>query len=598
MSETMAPAPRGRGRRLLDRVVMTLGWMSLLFTTSTILLLVIAGLRGERMPSQVILELDLERGVIENVPQDPIAAILRRDDLTLRTIVDALKRAEDDDRVLGVIARVGAGTLGMAQVEEIRAAVLSFRETGKPTVVFAETFGEFGPGRSDYYLATAFDEIHLQPSGDVGLAGLISEQPFLAGAFELAGVEPQMGARHEFKDAMNLFTEESMTEPQREATLRVLTSMYDNLVDGISSGRGLEPEEVRRLIDEGPYFGEETVRAGLVDQMSYRDEVYDSLRVRLGGELLYAQNYLSMVGERARGPTVALIYGTGTIQRGESQMDPLVGGAVMGSETVARAFRDAIDDDDVEAIVFRVDSPGGSYVASDAIWRETLRARNAGKPVVVSMGNVAGSGGYFVAAAADHIVAQPSTITGSIGVVAGKMVIEELSGKLGVTWDDVQVGGNATMWSSVQEFSPAEWDRFQAGLDRVYDDFTSKVAQGRGLSSDSTNAIARGRIWTGRDALALGLVDALGGLDLAIDHAKGLAGVAEDQSFQIRVYPRERSLIEMLITPGRRSSEASVLESLVTAGALTRSIVARFGDLGLVLSPPGVLVTPNVPSVR
>jgi protease IV len=599
MNENARPSWKDRGRRLLNRILVVLGTMTLFSMISMVVLLLIGGIWGERMPAQAILELDLEKGVIESVPEDAFGAFLRRNDLTLRTVVEALKRAETDDRVKGVVAKVGSGALGLAQVEEVRAAITSFRATGKPALIFAETFGEFAPGRTDYYLATAFDEIHLQPSGDVGLAGLISEQPFLAGTFELAGVEPQMDGRHEFKDALNLFTEEEMTEPQREATLRVLTSIYDNLVGGIASGRGLAADEVRRLIDNGPYFGQEAVRAGLVDRLSYRDEVYDSLQARVGGEFLYAQNYLSMVGgPHERGPTVALIYGTGTIQRGESQVDPMVGGAVMGSETVTRAFREAIESDDVEAILFRVDSPGGSYVASDAIWRETLRARNAGKPVVVSMGNVAGSGGYFVAAGADRIVAQPSTITGSIGVFGGKMLIDELSEKVGVTWDDVRVGGNATMWSNVREFSPAEWERLQYGLDRIYDDFTAKVASGRGLSRDSTHAIARGRIWTGADAVELGLIDRLGGYDVALDLVKELAGVAPDQSVRIRVYPRERSIVEMLLAPRPSSSQPTALEAIATAGALVRMVATSARELGIFLNPPGVLTVPHAPAVR
>jgi protease IV len=588
----MADNQPSRIRRFVNRAFTVLG----MTTFALIVLLLVTALvaRGDRVPRQVILELDLEGGLIENVPPDPIGAILRRDQLTVRDAVEALKRGETDDRVRGLVARVGSGGIGMAQVEELRAAVASFREAGKPAILFSETFGEFSPGRSDYYLATAFEEVHLQPSGDVGLAGFISEVPFLAGAFDRFGVQPQMDARHEYKDALNIFTENQMTPPQREATARVLSSLYENLVAGIAAGRRLEPGQVRRLIDEGPYFGEEAVRAGLVDRLSYRDEVYDSLRARVGGEFLFAQHYLRRAGRpHRRGPEVALIYGTGAVMRGESEVSPLVGGAVMGAETVTRAFREAIESDRVRAIVFRVDSPGGSYVASDAIWRETVRAREAGKPVIVSMGNVAGSGGYFVAMGADRIVAQPSTITGSIGVYGGKMLIGGLSESLGITWDDVRVGGNATMWSVVEEYSPSEWARLQTSLDRIYADFTGKVAQGRGLSTDSAHAVARGRIWSGADALRLGLVDELGGFDVALRLARELAGIGPEESIRLAVYPRERTILEMLVRPRASSSYPTAFASAFRVVAAMDPLLRQIEELGL-LRPVGVLTMPPI----
>jgi protease-4 len=596
----MTEDEKKRGRAWLwgSRILMGIGAMTLaLFVMVVILPLLF--FRGEPVPSRVILELDLERGIVENVPQDPVNSLLGRNTLTVRDAVEALERAKTDDRVRGLITRVGASGIGMAQAEELRAAVVSFRESGKPTVAFAETFGEFGSGNTDYYLASAFEEIHLQPSGDVGLTGLIVETPFIAQMLEDVGVEPRMGHRYEYKDAVNLFTEEQMTDPQREATTRVLTSMYENLIAGIATGRGLSQGEVTRLIDGGPYLGEEALRADLVDQLSYRDETYDGLRERLGGgDFLYAQHYLGRAGRpHSSGPQIALIYGTGAVQTGASEINPLAGGTVMGSETITRAFRDATESDAVRAIVFRVDSPGGSYVGSDAIWRETVRAREAGKPVIVSMGSVAGSGGYFVAMGADRIVAQPSTITGSIGVYAGKMLIDELSAKLGVTWDNVQVGENATMWSLVEDYSPEEWARVEAALDRIYGDFTAKAARGRGLSPDSIHALGRGRIWTGADAQRLGLVDDLGGLDLALARAKEAAGIDPDQEVTLRVFPRERSLLEMFLEPESSSSYPAAFAEVAAVARGLAAIVDELGYTGLRLNR-GALSMPEVPRVR
>ncbi len=595
MTESKSP---GRYRRVLTRVLAVIGG----FSVAVFLLLVLLPLvffRGTPVPGRVILELDLSGGLIEHIPEDPIGAILGRNEMTVRDAVDALKRAETDNRVQGLLARVGAGNLSMPQVEELRGAIESFRATGKPAIAFAETFGEFSSGRGDYYFATAFEEIHLQPSGDVGLVGLIAEVPFLAQALDRIGVEPQMGYRYEYKDAVNLFTEEQMTDPQRVATERVLISMYDNLVAGIASGRNLEPAEVRRLIDTGPHYGREALDAGLVDHLSYRDEVYDSLRARVGGgEYLYAQRYLERAGRpHNRGPQIALIYGTGAVQTGSSQTVPLGGATIMGSETVTRAFRAAAESDRVRAILFRVDSPGGSYVASDAIWRETIRAREAGKPVIVSMGSVAGSGGYYVAMGADRIVAHPSTITGSIGVYGGKMVVDELSSKLGVTWDDVRVGGNATTWSVVQGYSPEERARLEAGLDRIYLDFTTKAAEGRGLSRDSVHSLARGRIWTGADAVRLGLVDELGGLDAALRLAKEAAGIEPDEQVTLQLFPRERNLMQILFEPSSSSSYPATFAGIAALMEFADRTVSQLASMG-VLGPRGSLTMPAVPAVR
>jgi protease IV len=582
-----------RVRRFFSRTLMVMGALTLLFV-SIVLIALLFG-RGERVPSRVVLELDLEQGLVEYVPDDPIAAALARDQLSIRDVVEALHRATMDDRVVALVARVGAGELGLAQVEEIRDAVTAFRASGKPTILFSETFGEFASGQGGYYLATAFEEVYLQPSGDVGLAGLISLNPFFSGTLEQLGVEVRMDNRYEYKNALNIFTETEMTEPHREAVEAVLRSSYENIVAGISTGRGMTRDEARQVIDNGPYYGEEAVRARLVDGLAYRDEVYDSLRARVGGdpEFLFLRRYLKGAGRPfQRGEEIALIYGTGTVQRGSSDFSPLTGGSAMGSETVARAFRDAIEDDAIRAIVFRVDSPGGSYVASDVIWRETMRAKAAGKPVIVTMGNVAGSGGYFVAMGADRIVAQPSTITGSIGVVGGKLLLNELSGKLGVTWDDVQVGGNASMWSTFHDYSPAESQRMQALLDRIYQDFTAKVAAGRGLSPDSVHTIARGRIWSGADAHRLGLVDELGGFHVALRLAREAAGIDPDAAIRLRVFPAERTFLELLLDRGRRSSYPTGHDVSARLIREMQPIVGMARRAGL-LGSPGVLTMPS-----
>ncbi len=580
-------------RRWGSRVLTWIGGMVVL----GVVLLLIVGLflRREPVPRQTILELDLEQQLVEYVPADPVAEALHGRRTTVRDLVEALNHAAEDDRVVALVARVGSGGFGIGQVEEIRDAVTAFRASGKPAVIFSETFGEAGPGHGGYYLATAFDSIFLQPSGDVNIAGLSVETPFLRGTLDRLEVEPRLDHRYEYKDAKYLFTEREAPEPQREATTRVLESIYGNVIAAIMNGRRMSEEQVRGTLRRGPFFGEEAVAAGLVDRLAYRDEVFDSLQARHGrrAQFLFVSEYLRRAGRpHARGETIALIYGVGAVQRGRSEFNPVFGGLTMGSETVARAFREAIEDDRVRAILFRVDSPGGSPVASDAIWRETVRARAKGKPVVVSMGNVAASGGYWVAMSADRIVAQPSTLTGSIGVVGGKMVTSDFWNRLGVTWDHVEVGENTTMWSAIRDYTPDEWARVQTLLDRIYLDFTGKVAEGRGMTREQVHEIARGRVWTGADAQRLGLVDELGGFTVALRLAREAAGIAPDADIHLKIYPERRTFLQMLIERGPESGWPTGAHALTIRLLESMQPLFQVARQTGLLQPPGVLTMP------
>ena len=365
---------------------------------------------------------------------------------------------------------------------------------------------------------------------------------------------------------------------------------------GIADGRELDAAHVRRLVDRGPFAGSQAVDERLVDGLAYRDEVAARIDESVGGdaERLPLSTYLARSARpRVSGESIALIYGVGTVQRGESDSRGVFGAPTMGSDSVAAAFRAAAQDDEVKAILFRIDSPGGSYVASDTIWRATVRAKEAGKPVIVSMGNVAGSGGYFVAAAADKIVAHPGTITGSIGVLGGKLITTELMEKIGVTSDEVHTSANATLWSNALDYTPEQWQRISAWLDRVYADFTDKVAQGRGLAPEQIQAVARGRIWTGEDAEAVGLVDALGGFPAAIRLAKQAAGIAEDVEVELRLFPAPKTLFERVVArvQGDRDKAGVGAAALGETLRAVRPLVELGHRLGL-LSQPGVLTMP------
>ena len=542
---------------------------------------------------KILLEVDLETSVVETIPPDPFAQLTMKDTPQVRDLVEALNKAADDDRVVGLIARVGQGGLGLAQLQEVRDAVMAFRSGGKPAYAFSETFGEVSTGNASYYLATAFDRIYLQQSGDVNITGLRFESQFLRGAFDKFGIEPRMDHRHEFKNAKNMFTETEMTAAHREASKSLMTSIFDEMVGGMAAGRSMEDEAFRELIAAGPFYGQEAVDKGLVDGLAYRDEVYDLLREAAGesSSLLYLNAYLERGGLWAEGDGVALIYGVGGIARGESQFNAMSGSATMGSETVAAAFRAAVSDPDVKAILFRIDCNGGSYVASDTVLRETLRAKEAGKPVIVSMGNVAASGGYFVASAADKIVAQPSTITASIGVLGGKLVTSELWGKIGLSFDGVETSDNASMWSAIHDYDDAQWARHTAWLDRVYEDFTAKVAEGRGLSLEHVQGIAKGRVWTGAQAKELGLVDELGGFPVALGLVREALGLGEDAPIELRTFPKPRTFWEELTAEGPSSSEAAVLAAARMLES-TRPMVRFAERIGWVETHPNTLLLP------
>jgi protease-4 len=527
-----------------------------------IVMVAVIGWKG-RVPSKTILEANFEQGLMEDVPDTPSAQLLLTDRQTVRDVVDAIDRGMSDDRVVGMIAKIGAAPMGMAQTQEIRDAVLRFRAHKKFAVAYSETFGEFGPGNGAYYLATAFDHIYLQPSGDVGLTGIILESRFIKGTLSKLGLTFHGDHRYEYKNALNFYTETKYTGPHKEAMTAIMTSWFNQMKDGICQARQIPPEQFRSVVDAGPYLGKEAVAAKLVDAVAYRDEVYGDVKSKAGdgAELLYLDKYLNRAGRpHDRGKTVALVFGVGDVTRGKSDYDPVQGSQNMGSDTVAGAIRAAAEDKDVKAILFRVDSPGGSYVASDTIWREVVRARQAGKPVIVSMGNLAGSGGYFVAMAADKIVAEPGTITASIGVLGGKMLTSGLWDKVGISWDEVHQGENATMFTGTHDFTPAEWGRFQAWLDRVYVDFTGKVADGRKLPKEKVLEIAKGRIWTGQEAKNLGLVDELGGYDTALKLAKKAAGVPESDDVKIVVYPRPKTFYQSVIE--RRGPDNSDKEAV------------------------------------
>ncbi|NDL59310.1 signal peptide peptidase SppA [Phytoactinopolyspora mesophila] len=532
----------------------------------------------------LVLELDLLTPMATTPPQDPLSALRARNRTHLTDVIEGLRRGARDQHVGGLIAQCDGAAYSPATAQELREAVREFRRSGKPAVAWAQSFGELAPGTVGYFLATAFDEIWLQPSGDIGLTGLNARAVFLREALDRLGLHPELGQRYEYKNAADTFTQAEFTEAHRESLGRIVESTGDQLLEAVCKSRGIAIERVRELINSGIIGAAAAKSAGLIDHVGYRDEAYTSMARRVGGRmrLRYVGRYnQSAVKSRAmlapvtrkRG-CVALIYGHGPVTVGRSSASPMSGGS-MGSETISASLRAAARDESVKSIVFRVDSPGGSYVASDTIRREVLQARRA-KPVIASMGAVAGSGGYFVSMGADVVVAAPATITGSIGVLAGKMVIKKLLTRLGVRMDSVSVGEQAGMFSPSEPFTDAQWEIIDRWLDGVYDDFVAKVAHDRGMARDDVHSVAKGRIWTGADAHRHGLVDQLGGLVTAVGLARIRGGLpARNDLSDVRTFPKVSLLDRM--RPAESSQSPAATSVVMRAWGPMTHLAAALG---------------------
>jgi protease IV len=543
--------------------------------------------RHHGVPSGCVLELDLQTMPLESGGFDPLAMINGNGKpLLLRETVAAIRRAAKDDRVAGLVARVQLLAAAAGPVQELREAIEAF-SADKPSLAWAETY----PGTMSYYLASAFREVWMQPSGTVGLVGFATNAMFLRDALEKAGIQAQFVARGEYKSAANLFTQSDYTEAHREADGRLIESLQEQVLAAVAASRHLDPAAVNALADQAPLLREDAVTGRLVDRIGFRDEAYlriADLAAEPGGAWsaggddaspddpdapprLYLSRYArsgasgpvpALPGRKSK-PTIAVVTLAGPIVsgRGGRTLSPL-GTSSAGGDTIAAALRQAGADDDVSAVVLRVDSPGGSVTGSETIWREVVRLRQAGKPVVASMGAVAASGGYYVSMAADAIVANAGTLTGSIGVVTGKLVARELKDRLGIGSDSVRTNANADAWSVNAPFTDEQHAHVEAEADLFYTDFVQRVADGRGMSVEDVDAVARGRVWTGADALARGLVDELGGLRTAIDRAKVLAGLTPDDEVKLVSLPGSSLLDVLRPKPSSQPAAASLPDAL------------------------------------
>ncbi|KUI45073.1 signal peptide peptidase SppA [Mycobacterium sp. IS-1590] len=546
--------------------------------------------RHNGVPNGCVLELDLTSVPNETGGFDPFALISGTGrPLLLGEAVAAIYRAAEDDRVAGLVARVQLPAASPGPVQELRSAIAAFSDV-KPSLAWAETY----PGTLSYYLASAFREVWMQPAGTVGLVGFATNALFLRGALDKIGIEAQYIARGEYKSAANRFTEDGYTEAHREADERLIRSLHAQVLEAVAQSRHLDPAEIDALADRAPLLRDDALAARLIDHVGFRDEAYARMAELVGAPgfepgadpdaddappRLFLSRYARATAERPalssipgrKRATIAVVTLHGPIVSGRGGTQPLpLGSSSAGGDTIAAALREAAADDRVSAIVLRVDSPGGTVTGSETVWREVNRARDKGKPVVASMGAVAASGGYYVAMAADEIVANPGTITGSIGVMAGKMVARQLKDRLGVGSGTVRTNRNADAWSLNEPFTDEQRAQVEAEADLLYTDFIERVAVGRRMSVEAVDAVARGRVWTGADAHERGLVDHLGGLRAAITRAKVLAGMDADAEVRIVSYPGS-SLLDRLRPKASSQPAASLPDAVV--GLLGRSVV-------------------------
>jgi protease IV len=507
---------------------------------------------------------------------------------TVRSFVEMLRRAKTDKRVTSVILKpTGAGAL-WGKVQEVRDAVTDFRRSGKPIVAYLEYGGE-----QEFYLATACDKVFLMPSSTLELTGMASYELFLRGTLDKIGAYPDAMHIGEYKTYSNTFTQKTYTAAHREMAESLNTDLYDQLVRGIADGRHKSEADVKALIDHGPYLPEDALRAGLIDDLAYDDEVEGKMKLAAGkSRMLDMNDYRQAAGDASgHGQRIAIIYASGIIASGKSTYDT-TGGEVVGADTINEYLRKARADSTIKAIVLRVDSPGGSALASDVIWREVFLTKKQ-KPVIASMSDVAASGGYYIAMPSDAIVAEPSTLTGSIGVVLTKFVIDGTLKKLGMNMEGVSRGKFADLYSPVRPFSPDERARMESYMQATYDTFVEKAAQGRNTTPEKIDLVGQGRVWTGRQAKEIGLVDDLGGLDRAIALAKQRAKIAQDADVELVVYPPKKSFYDVLTNPLGASDRAGTLASLLGFGS-PRVLQALAAPLQVFRRGEPLAIMPNV----
>lgn len=553
---------------------------TILIITSILVALVLAALLGlavllaafgQRAPNirdNSVLVLRVAGPLPDYVADDPLRKLFGGPEESITNLVLQFRKAKVDNRIKAVVLDINMSGAGWAKAEELRDAVTDFRSSGKQ--VFA--YMELGMNK-EYYLASACDRIYLAPPGELFINGLAADVMFFRGSLDKLGIYPDIYQIGKYKSVGDTFTRTDMSEAHREFINSLLDDLFNRYVEAIAKARGKTPEEVRAIIDNSPYGALKAKEAGLIDSASYRDELDKEIKSKLGYKdsdelrVVRGSEYREVSPESLgfnKGERIAVIYATGNIGSGRSDNSP-TGDQSIGSDTLAKALNDARDDNAIKAIVLRVDSPGGSGLASDIIWHAVESAKQK-KPVVVSMSDVAASGGYYISAGASRIIAQPSTITGSIGVVAGKPVMKGFYDWIGVSNEYVLRGKNAGMFRETEKFTPDERAKFEEWIKTTYyNDFVPKVAKGRGKEPAYIDSVGQGRVWTGSQGKDNGLVDEFGGLDRAVAIAKQLANIPADKEVNRVILPYPQTFLQQLLNTGDSTSAEQQQERAVFA---------------------------------
>lgn len=570
----------------LKRMAMVLGFFLLLQIAVTLFIILPAATanKAPSFPREMVLYLEFD-GALNDVPKTPgLAAAFEEPPLTVRQMITALEHAAKDDRVKGIVARMKSAQIGLVHAEELRQAILAFKASGKFAHIYSSSYGQAAGGLGNYYLVSTFDEIWMQPMGIVTITGLNAEMPFMRNVLDKIGVTPNFFQRKDYKTAYENLTNSKMSPENKETISRLIGDIREEILAVIPEQIGMDRAQFNALVNKGLFTAEEAQVAGLITHSDYADVLIDNVKETVLGDrnadndefFVSFKKYASValaqdVKDHARKPQIALVYAVGAIMQSAEGGSPIGGSNVAAADKIVPAILKATDDEDIKAIVVRVDSPGGSPVASESILRAIEKAQVKGKPVIVSMGGTAASGGYWIAAYADQIFVLPNTITGSIGVVGGKFAFDGLFDQLDVNWEHTRWGKNAGMWSVNTPFSKSEAERINAMLDAVYDGFVSRVAKGRKMTPEAVDAVAGGRVWSGRRAVEIGLADQFGGLNDALDYVAVELGQESRDDLNVVVMPKPKTAFEQFL---------ELVEGQAMLGQVVRENSAVFEMLG------------------
>ncbi|HWJ40712.1 MAG TPA: signal peptide peptidase SppA [Candidatus Limnocylindrales bacterium] len=522
---------------------------TVLIVVALFMIVVVSEYISHRVQPNSILTVELDGAVVERASTS-VLGLLSKNQTALNTLRNAIDQGAKDPKIVGLEIKVINPEMELAQAQEIVGLIKSFKSHGKWTEAYLETAGESGLGNTPYIVASAADEVSLMPQGDLNLMGVQLRELFMRGTLDWMGITPNFASAGQYKSAANMFTNKDFTQAQKEEDEGLAGNLYDQIVAAMSTERKLSPDTIKSLIDQAPIHAEQGLKARLVDRLEYEDEFTERVKNHGGSfhrEVEYTNYARAKLFSNLSGDSIAVIYGDGEIQRGGEGINPFSGPdtTAMTSDDMTAALKSARENDDVRAVILRVDSPGGSLLASELIDREVeLTAKK--KPVVVSMSGYAASGGYMISIPAAKIIAEPGTITGSIGVLGGKFNITPAAQKIYVNTNAVSRGANVGMFDMWTDFTPEQLKQFQDDIARNYQYFLKLVAEGRHITAEQADAVAQGRLWTGEQAIKLKLVDSLGGLDDAIAAAKGLARLASDQPVGVIELPEQPGLLQSL----------------------------------------------------